>query len=69
MGYYLQRLTRAAVWRGIHEGSRRWLFLGLALALALARAAHRAVSEPEARAVVDVRAGDALEVRVVDPPR
>jgi len=67
VGYYLQRLTRAAVWRGIHEGSRRWLFLGLALALA--RAANRAVSEPEARALVDVRAGDALEIRVVDPPR
>ena len=69
MGYYLQRLTRIAWWRGIHERSSGWLYVGVALTVVrvVVRVARRALAEPAARAVVDVAPGDALEIRVVDP--
>ena len=66
MGYYLQRLTRAAWARGVRERSRVWLLVGLALSVT--RILLRAISEPEGRAAVTVGPGEAFEIRVVDPP-
>jgi hypothetical protein len=68
VGYYLQRATRAALWRGVHERSRGWFLLGLGLAATRLVAGVLAQPETEARAVVRVEPGDAFEIRVVDPP-
>jgi hypothetical protein len=68
VGYYLQRMTRAALWRGVHERSRGWFLLGLGLAAARLVARVLAEPETEARAIVRVEPGDAFEVRVVDSP-
>jgi hypothetical protein len=52
-------------WR-LGHGSRFWAYI--AVGASALRLVHRMFAEPEARATVELRRGEALEVRVVDPP-
>ena len=60
------RFLRWMTWTGwrLRHGSRFWLYVSLG-AGAL-HAAGRLLREPEARATVELRRGDAIEVSVVD---
>jgi len=62
---FLRWLTWTA-WR-LRHGSRFWLYVSVGAAAM--RAVGRLLREPEARANVDLRRGDAIEVRVLDPDR
>jgi hypothetical protein len=61
------RLTRIALRRGIAEGSRGWLYVGVATVAV--RAAHRLLTEPETVFSTELRPGQALQIRNVRPPR
>jgi hypothetical protein len=61
------RLIRVGWRRGLLEGSRGWLMVGVgATAVELTR---RLVTEKEVRATLELQPGDALEVRVQPPAR
>jgi hypothetical protein len=62
----VQRLTRTGLKRGLFEGSQGWLLVGISLTAL--RVARRVLAEPEVRATVELKPGDAVEVRVIDPP-
>ena len=62
----LGRLARTGLRRGFLEGSSTWLVVGVT-ATAL-RAAHRLLREKEVTATLDLKAGDAIEIRTVPPP-
>jgi len=60
------RLARTGLRRGLMEGSRPWLYTGVAAAAlrALQRAARR---EPETVYSEELKPGEALEIRVLGP--
>jgi hypothetical protein len=60
------RLARTGLRRGLLEGSSTWLIVGVA-ATAL-RAAQRILTEPPVTATLDLKPGDAIEIRAVPPP-
>jgi hypothetical protein len=62
---FLRWLTWTA-WR-LRHGSRFWLYVSLGAGAM--NAVGRLLREPEARASVELRRGDAIEVRVVDAAR
>lgn len=66
MGRLIGRLARTGLRRGFLEGSNTWLVVGVT-ATAL-RAAHRLLREKEVTATLDLKAGDAIEIRAVPPP-
>jgi len=53
--------------RGVFEGSRGWLYLGLA-ASAL-RVARWIVTESEVVETIELKRGEAIEIRTVAPKR
>ena len=59
------RLARTGLRRGLLEGSRTWLIVGVT-ATAL-RAAQRILTEPTVTATLDLSAGDAVEIRAAPP--
>jgi hypothetical protein len=59
------RLARTGLRRGLLEGSRTWLIVGVT-ATAL-RAAQRILTEPTVTATLDLQTGDAVEIRAVPP--
>jgi hypothetical protein len=61
----VQRLARTGLRRGVREGSRGWLVVGISLTAV--RVLRRVLAEPEVRATVELESGDAVEVRVVEP--
>lgn len=65
--YLLGRLARTGMRRGLFDGSRGWLYLGLA-ASAL-RVARFVLSESEVVETVELRKGEAIEIRTVAPKR
>ncbi len=66
MARLLSRLARRGWRRGLLEGSRNWLIVGIsATALQLLR---RLLTEPRVEATLELRRGDAVEIRTVDPP-
>jgi hypothetical protein len=63
----ITRLIRVGWRRGLLEGSRGWLVVGVsATAVELTR---RLLSEKEERATLELHTGDAVEVRVQPSPR
>jgi hypothetical protein len=62
----VQRLARTGLRRGVLEGSRRWLAVGISLTAV--RVLRHVLAEPEVRATVELHPGDAVEVRVLEPP-
>jgi hypothetical protein len=60
-----QRLARTGLRRGLREGSRAWLIVGISLTAM--RVLRRVLAEPEVQATVELHSGDAVEVRVVEP--
>ena len=64
---FLGRLSRTGMRRGLLEGSRGWLYLGLA-ASAL-RVARYVLSESEVVESIELEKGDAIEIRTVPPKR
>ena len=62
----VQRLARTGLRRGLFEGSQAWLVVGIGLTAL--RVARRVLAEPEVRATVKLDPGDAVEIRVIDPP-
>lgn len=63
----LGRLSRTGMRRGLFEGSRGWLYLGLA-ASAL-RVARFVLSESEVVETVELKKGEGIEIRTVAPKR
>ncbi len=63
------RFLRWLTWTGwrLRHGSRFWLYVSVGAAVM--HAVGRLLREPEARASVDLKRGDAVEVRVVDADR
>ena len=62
----LSRLAWTGWRRGLREGSTGWLTV--AVGITTLRVAARLLREREVRASVELHTGDAIEVRVVDPP-
>jgi hypothetical protein len=62
----VQRLARTGLRRGFLEGSRAWLIVGISLTAV--RVLRRVLAEPDVRATLELHPGDAVEVRVVEPP-
>jgi hypothetical protein len=63
----LARLSKAGMRRGVLEGSRGWLYLGLA-ASAL-RVARWVITESEVVETVELKRGETIEIRTVTPKR
>jgi hypothetical protein len=62
----LSRLARTGWRRGLRDGSRTWLLLGIsATTVQLLR---RVLTEREVQTTLELRRGDAIEIRTVDPP-
>jgi hypothetical protein len=65
-GVLTGRLALTGLRRGLTEGSRGWLMVGVTLTAA--RVLGRVLAEPVVRETIELRSGDAIEVRVVAPP-
>lgn len=63
----VQRLARTGLRRGVLEGSRGWLLVGVSLTAV--RVLRRVLAEPDVRATIELHTGDAIEVRVEPPAR
>lgn len=63
----LARLAKTGMRRGLFEGSRGWLYVGLA-ASAL-RVARWVVTEAEVVETVELKPGETIEIRTVTPKR
>jgi len=61
------RLASTGLRRGLFEGSRGWLYVGVA-ATAL-RVLRRVLVEPETVEVFELGPGEAVEIRTVAPKR
>jgi hypothetical protein len=59
------RLAKTGLRRGVFEGSRGWLYVGVA-ATAF-RIARRVLAEPEAVEVFELKPGESVEIRTVSP--
>lgn len=57
------RLQRTGLRRGLRDGSRAWLYVGLAATAV--RVARRVLSEPESVERIELRPGEAIEIREV----
>ncbi len=64
---FLRRLARTGMRRGMSEGSRGWLYVGLA-ASAL-RVVRYVLSESEVVETIELKKGEAIEIRTVEPKR
>jgi hypothetical protein len=62
----VSRLARTGLRRGLLEGSRGWMMVGVSLTTA--QLLHRLLSEREVRASVELQPGDHIDVRVIEPP-
>jgi len=62
----LGRLARTGLRRGVLEGSRTWLIVGIAATTL--RAAQRILTEAPVTATFELKPGDAFEIRAVPPP-
>jgi hypothetical protein len=63
----LHRLSRTGLRRGFFEGSRGWMYVGVAATTV--RVLHRLLAEQETVERVELRPGDAIEIRSVPPER
>lgn len=61
------RLSRAGLRRGLLDGSRGWLYVGLAATTI--RVLRRVLAEPEAVERIELKPGEAIEIRTVRPGR
>jgi hypothetical protein len=61
------RLAKTGLRRGVFEGSRGWLYVGVA-ATAL-RVMRRVLSEPETVEIFELKPGETVEIRTVAPKR
>jgi len=61
------RLSRTGLRRGLMEGSRGWLYVGVAATVL--RVARRALAEPEAVERFELKPGESIEIRTVRPGR
>ena len=67
MAEVIARLSRTGLRRGLADGSRGWLYVGLAATTI--RVLHRVLSEPETVERFKLRPGEAVEIRTVRPKR
>lgn len=67
MADVISRLSRAGLRRGLAEGSRGWLYVGLAATTI--RVLRRVLSEPETVERFELRPGEAVEIRTLRPKR
>jgi hypothetical protein len=67
MAEVIARLSRTGLRRGLSDGSRGWLYVGLAATTI--RVLHRVLSEPEIVERFELRPGEAVEIRTVRPER
>ena len=63
----LARVARTGMRKGVFDGSRGWLYLGLA-ASAL-RVARWLIAESEVVETVELKPGEAVEIRTITPKR
>jgi len=63
----LARLARTGVRKGLFDGSRGWLYVGLA-ATAL-RVVRWVITESEVVETVELKPGEAIEIRTVTPTK
>jgi hypothetical protein len=63
----LARLAKTGMRKGVFDGSRGWLYLGLA-ASAL-RVARWIITESEVVETVELKSGEAIEIRTIAPKR
>jgi hypothetical protein len=61
----IARLSRTGLRRGLLEGSRGWLYVGLAATTV--RVLRRVLAEPEVVERFELRPGEAVEIRTVRP--
>lgn len=61
------RLAKTGLRRGVLEGSRGWLYVGVA-ATAL-RIMRRVLTEPETVEIFELAPGETVEIRTVEPKR
>jgi hypothetical protein len=61
------RLSKTGIRRGVFEGSRGWLYVGVA-ATAL-RVMRRVLSEQETVEIFELKPGETVEIRTVAPKR
>jgi hypothetical protein len=59
----ITRLSRTGLRRGLREGSRGWLYVGLAATTV--RVLHRVLAEPEVVERFELKPGEAVEIRTV----
>ncbi len=67
MDRLIVRLSRAGLRRGTRDGSQAWLWIGIAATAV--RVLRRLLAEPGAVERIELRAGEAIEIRTVRPPR
>ena len=63
----LARVARTGMRKGVFDGSRGWLYVGLA-ASAL-RVARWIITESEVVETVELKSGEAIEIRTITPKR
>jgi hypothetical protein len=63
----LARLSKSGLRKGVADGSRAWLYVGLA-ASAL-RVARWIITESEVVETIELKKGEAVEIRTVSPKR
>jgi hypothetical protein len=63
----LARLAKTGMRKGVFDGSRGWLYLGLG-ASAL-RVARWIITESEVVETVELKPGEAIEIRTITPKR
>jgi hypothetical protein len=61
------RLSKTGLRRGFLEGSRGWLYVGLAASAA--RVAHRVLVEPPTVDRLELKPGEVVEIRTVRRPK
>jgi hypothetical protein len=67
MADVITRLSRAGLRRGLLEGSRGWLYVGVAATTL--RVLRRVLAEPEVVERFELKPGEAVEIRTVRPGR
>jgi hypothetical protein len=66
MRYWIGRLALTGLRRGFLEGSRVWFVVGVTAAAF--RAARRLLADTPVTATLELRRGDAVEIRTIPPP-
>jgi hypothetical protein len=67
MADMITRLSRAGLRRGLLDGSRGWLYVGVAATTL--RVLRRVLAEPEVVERFELKPGEAVEIRTVRPGR